>query len=247
MVHVLVVDDVRAVRDMSIAALRSEPDLEVRGQAAQAEQLQSQLTWCDLVVINAGAEGETSLQLIKAIHKNSSRTKIVVIGLIGTHSFLLRCLEAGVNGYLLQDSSLSDLLRTIRAVQGDQGLIASPRPEAPSAFLNELPQAYSTAVPQSRLSLLTRREREVLNLMQHGQTNKEIAEILVVELGTVKNHVHSILHKLNINSRRETLYLPQTGGLWRWPEPGQTRPEPDTYGYANSPRFATLSKNASGN
>lgn len=249
MIHVLVIDDVRAVRDMSVAALRTELDLEVRGLAVNPEQIHSHVAWCDLVVINAGAEAEASLQLIEAIHRMSSRAKIIVIGLVGTHSFLLRCLEAGIHGYLLQDSSLSDLLRTIRAVHGDPGLIASPRPETPAAFLDEPPQTSLAGVPQTRLSLLTRREREVLGLMQHGQTNKEIAETLVVELGTVKNHVHSILHKLNMTSRRETLYLPQSGGLWHWPQtqPGQLHArEAGNYAYARAPRLATVSANLGG-
>lgn len=247
MIHVLVIDDVRAVRDMTIAALRSELDLEVRGHAASPEQIYSQLVWCDLVVINAGAESDASLQLIDSIHKLYSEAKIIVIGLIGTHSFLLRCLEAGINGYLLQDSSLSDLLRTIRAVQGDPGFLSSPRLEAAN-LASELNTEPAGPTP-NRLGLLTRREREVLALMQHGQTNKEIAEALVVELGTVKNHVHSILHKLNLTSRRETLYLPQMQPLWQWPQtaggPVRATKAPD-YTFASAPRFSTVAARLAG-
>lgn len=242
MIHVLLVDEVRAVREMSIAALRQEPDLEVRGQAATLEQMQSQIAWCDVAVVNAGAEAESALQAIGLIHKTSSQAKIVVIGLVGNHSFLLRCLEAGINGYLLQDATLNDMLRTIRAVQGDAGFMTSPRAEA-TASIDDRP-AYGNGLPQMRLGLLTRREREVLSLMQNGQTNKEIAETLVVELGTVKNHVHSILHKLNMTSRRETLYLPQPQGGWNWAQP-QPTPAQETYAFAQPARLAVAETTAS--
>lgn len=219
MIRVLVIDQVRAVRDMEIAALSTEPGLEVRGQSTDLDHFPGQLTWCDLIIINAGAETETSLQLIHTIHRLSESVKIIIVGLVGTHSFLLRCLEAGVNGYLLQDSSFSDLLRTIRAVYGKSDLLFSTQPASFSSNLSDSSPTRTMATYQYCLGSLTRREREVFGFMQRGFTNKEIADVLVVEIGTVKNHVHHVLRKLNINSRRETLRLPQSAGLWPSPLP----------------------------
>jgi DNA-binding CsgD family transcriptional regulator len=120
-----------------------------------------------------------------------------------------------VAGYVLKDSSLAELLKNVRAAYNNEALVSPPIAAALMSYVAELvgfdPAAeQDLCAPQS----LTRREREVLTLVQQGLTNQEIAESLVIELGTVKNHVHNILRKLNVNSRRDAVHVSRLAGLW---------------------------------
>jgi len=137
------------------------------------------------------------------------------MGLARSQHAILQCVEAGVAGYVLKDSSLDELLKSIRAADRNEAMVAPPLAATLVSYVAELVGLDGNAAadpcgPES----LTRREREVLGLVQQGLTNQEIAAKLVIELGTVKNHVHNILRKLNVNSRRDAVHVSRLAGLW---------------------------------
>ncbi len=218
MIRVLVIDDVRATGEMIAIALRSKPDIEVVGPANNFEAIKAKSACCDVALVNAGRGGEWFLPLIRDINNLGRQVKIVVIGLAGVPAFVLQCVGAGVAGYTPPESSLDDLLRLLRAVYNNETLIAPPLLAITRSVGAGMTDNYRAASLQSEPRLLTRREREVLSLVQQGLTNLEIAQLLVIELGTVKNHVHSILRKLRINSRRDTLHLSRATRLGGWKE-----------------------------
>jgi two-component system nitrate/nitrite response regulator NarL len=215
MIRVLVVEEVRAVCEIIAKVLRSEDDLEVVGCATDIDEAVVHLANCDVAVINASLTTDTSRRLVHSLRRLAPRLKVVVMGLARNQQAIMQCAEAGVAGYVLKDSSLDDLLQTIRATNRNDALVAPPLASTLASYVADLMGLDTVAAddpcgPQS----LTRREREVLTLVQEGLTNQEIAETLVIELGTVKNHVHNILRKLNVNSRRDAVHASRLAGVW---------------------------------
>jgi DNA-binding NarL/FixJ family response regulator len=112
--------------------------------------------------------------------------------------------EAGATGYVLKDDSLEDLIETVRAAQDGKVFVSPQIAAAIMERLSGLARLFSDVENNiTNATDLTARELEVLKLISEGRTNQQIAENLVIEVGTVKNHVHNILDKLNVSSRRE--------------------------------------------
>jgi DNA-binding NarL/FixJ family response regulator len=224
MIRVLIVEEVRAICEMIATVLRAEADMDVVGCATNAEEAVAGLGQCDVALVNTTLNNDTSARLIRNLRKLSPKVKIVVMGLARSQHAILQCIEAGVSGYVLKDSPLDDLFKNIRAAYNNEALVSPPIAAALMSYGAELvgfdpASEHVLCAPQS----LTRREREVLSLVQQGLTNQEIAESLVIELGTVKNHVHNILRKLNVNSRRDAVHVSRLAGLWG---AGEVKPRP---------------------
>jgi DNA-binding NarL/FixJ family response regulator len=131
-------------------------------------------------------------------------TKVLALGLTEEKKRVLRYVEAGAAGYVLKDDSLEDLVKTVRAVQDDEVPVSPKIASAMMERLSDLAQMFSDIENSvTDEAGLTSRELEVLELIGDNLTNQQIAEQLVIEVGTVKNHVHSILEKLNVSSRGE--------------------------------------------
>lgn len=228
MIRILVIEEVRAVCETLAAALTSEPGLEVCGCATSLAEALPHLRSCDIALLNLTANTENAAGLIRNLRRLAPRTKLVVMGLAPSQPLILQCVEAGVAGYVLRDSPLAEVLASVRAAAHNEAHVSPPIAAALMSFVAEL-VSYDPAVPPDRdaAQTLTRREREVLTLVQQGCTNQEIAASLVIELGTVKNHVHNILRKLNVSSRRDAVHVSRLAGLWSAPEPRpEFRPEP---------------------
>lgn len=238
MIRVLVIEDVRAVGEMIAVALRSKSDIEVAGVASSLQEVKEKIAQCDVILVNSSRGGEVSLHLLREIRKlDNHHARIVVLGLVGTPSFVLQCVGAGVTGYTLPESSLDELVRTLRAVYNNE-TVSPPLPPLPRVASGEMVENYALSM-HSEPRLLTRREREVLSLVQQGLTNLEIAQLLVIELGTVKNHVHNILRKLRINSRRDTLHLSRASRVGGWKEPNSEHSWPGaSVGSADRPAYS---------
>lgn len=215
MIRVIVVEEVRAICEAIAEVLRSEDDLEIVGCATDLDQAVAQLRHCDVAVVNASLTNDTSARLVSGIRRLAPRVKVVVMGLARSQHAIWQCLEAGVAGYVLKDSPLDELRKSIRAADRNEAIVTTPLSATLVSYVAELAglEASDEADPCWPRNL-TRREREVLNLVQQGLTNQEIAATLVIELGTVKNHVHNILRKLNVNSRRDAVNVSRLAGLW---------------------------------
>jgi DNA-binding NarL/FixJ family response regulator len=215
MIRVLIVEEVRAICEIVATVLRSEADLEVVGCATDIDEAVAHLGACDAAVVNASMITDASVRLVRGLRRLAPRVKIVVMGLARSQQAILQCIEAGVAGYVLKDSSLDDLLKSIRAAERNEAVVAPPLAATLVSYVAELVGLDANGEPDlCGPQSLTRREREVLSLIRQGFTNQEIAASLVIELGTVKNHVHNILRKLNVNSRRDAVHVSRLAGLW---------------------------------
>ena len=211
MIRLMLVDRVRLVCDVIGAALHGESDIQVVGTATtEADALRAiHDIECDIVLVGTSLANEGALRLVQTIRDEELDVKTLVLGVPDTEPVIMAYLNAGAFGYVLRDDPIQELLANIRAAHEDKALVTPAVAARLISRIAELSQQLADlGVDAADYEDLTPREREILNLIGEGMSNQEIADQLVIELGTVKNHVHSILDKLNVNSRKDAaLYL----------------------------------------
>jgi DNA-binding NarL/FixJ family response regulator len=187
--------------------LDDEPDIRV---VASVNSLPEGLTFIEreevnVVIVSVGLPDQGALTLTRQVVDRVSSTKVLVLGLAADdNNNALRYIEAGAAGYILKDSSLKEFMDIIRLAQRGEAQISTKMAGVMMERLFNLARMFSAVEHRSDGDArLTTRELEVLQFIGAGLTNPEIAARLVVEVGTVKNHVHSILEKLNVSNRDE--------------------------------------------
>ena len=204
MIRVLLVNEMRLVSNVIASVLEDESDIEVVGRAASVDEALALATESDVVLVSTRLPHSGALKLTSAIAEADPSVKVLVLGLGESKERVLRYVEAGADGYVLKNDSVDDLLRHIRAAQRGKALVSPKIAAALMSRVTELAQLFAEI--ESGLSEsadLTPREREILELIGQGLTNQQIADRLIIEVGTVKNHVHSILQKLDVSSRED--------------------------------------------
>lgn len=206
LIHILLVNEFPLIGNVIVAALEDEPDIRVIGNVTTPEEALNivQEKPVDVALVSTRLANQGALHLTSAIVDLAPETKVLALGLTEEKKRVLRYVEAGATGYILKDDSLDDMIETVRAAQ-DGKVFVSPRIAAAMVErLSDLAQMFSDFENNvTDTAGLTSRELEVLDLIGKGLTNQEISEQLDIEVGTVKNHVHSILDKLNVGNRGE--------------------------------------------
>lgn len=212
MIRVLVVHQTPLIGSIIANVLDEEPDIAVVGQEPNSEDalLLLEKTRADIVLVAATLPGNGALEITEAVAEQEKGPKVLIIGLPKSESAILQYVAAGASGYVLQEVSTHQLLQHIRATHDDKAIVSPDIAAALMNHINELAQISSqTDIDPSAYNELTPREREVLDLIAQDYSNREIADALVIEVGTVKNHVHNILKKLDVSSRHEAAaFLP---------------------------------------
>jgi DNA-binding NarL/FixJ family response regulator len=206
-IKVLLVIEVRLIANLFASVLEDESDIEIVGFVFTLEEalgfLERRLV--DVALVSAGLPNQDALKLTRTIMESLPSTKVLVLGLSEENQHdTLRYIEAGAAGYILKDSSLKELIDVIRLAKRGEAQVSTRMAGAMMERLFRLARVFSAV--ENRMDgdvRLTSRELEVLEFISEGLTNQEIAARLVVEIGTVKNHVHRILEKLNVSSRQE--------------------------------------------
>ncbi len=207
-IRVLLVDDHGVVREGLRAYLELEPDIEVVGEARdgreavrRAQELQPDVVLMDLVMPNMDGVEATS-----QIKQFRPETHVIVLTSYVDDERVVPAIKAGATSYLLKDVASSDLVRAIRGAHAGQ---AQLHPEVARRLMQQV-----TAPRKSDAAAeLTEREREVLQLVAQGRSNKEIARQLVVSERTVKGHVSNILGKLGLQDRTQAALYAVRHGL----------------------------------
>lgn len=205
MINILIVNPARLICSVLTAVLREEPDLKVIGYATTQEAARKKASQADVVLLDTAWSDSEALELTQWISRTQPNTHILITG-VEKHApeKILMYVEAGAAGYVPKEVAVEDLLQNIRAVQEDKALFPPEMVAKLIARVNEL--ADKCADQEQILNAvrsLTTREHEVLDLITDGLSNQEIGEKLHIEIGTVKNHVHKILRKLDANNRDE--------------------------------------------
>lgn len=207
LIKVLLVIEVRLIANLFVSVLEDEPDMEVTGVVSTLDDALEFLRtrMVDVVLVSVGLPNQDALQLTRSTMDNTPAAKVVILGLSEENQHdTLRYIEAGAAGYIVKDSSLHELIEVIHLAQRGEAHISTRMAGAMMDRLFRLARVFSAV--ENRMDgdvRLTSRELEVLQFISQGLTNQEIAARLVVEVGTVKNHVHRILEKLNVRSRQE--------------------------------------------
>lgn len=211
MIRIVVVDRIHLAGEALAAVLGKEPDMVVVGSFHSVEETLQKIVAlsCDLLLVNAHLYEDSALQLIEAIKQLTPNLKVFVLGLAESEAVIMRYIEAGASGYTLLQDSLDELRLRLRATFNQEAFVA---PEVAAALMDRIANLSEiledVGVVPAQYEELTEREREILDLIATGLTNQAIAEQLVIEVGTVKNHIHSIFDKLNVSSRKDAaLYL----------------------------------------
>ena len=205
-IKVLPVIEVNLIANIFSEVLEGETDIAVVGCPSTSEEalkiIQEQEV--DLALISVSLPDQNALALTRAIMDHTPATKVLVLGLADDVDDVLKYIEAGAAGYILKDSSLQDLIETMRSIQRGEAHVSARMAGAMIERLSGLARMFSAVEDSINGEVrLTPRELEVLRCIDQGRTNQEIAALLLVEIGTVKNHVHSILEKLNVKNRVE--------------------------------------------
>jgi DNA-binding NarL/FixJ family response regulator len=211
-IRVYMVEDHAIVREGVSNLLALSQDIEVIGAAASAEEALARIPEAkpDVLLLDIKLPGLSGVELIRRLHAAGVLPPTLILTTFEDDELLFEGLRAGARGYLLKDISLEQLLEAIREIAGG-GNYVKP------AVTEQLLQAARKSEGMSRdtlpLTLLTERETHVLRLLASGYSNREIARALVVSVGTVKNHVSSILGKLGVRDRTRAVLKGLQSGL----------------------------------
>ena len=202
-IKVLIAAEVRLYREGLANTLASRKQLAVVGAAGGRDEVLSLVASQRPQVVVLDMSTRDSLELLNVIGRDAPDVKVIAFAVENSDGGILACAEARVAGYLPWDSSTNELVTMIEAVtSGDTQ--CSPRIIA--LLLERLASLAQRGRPElMTLTMLTPRQREILTLIREGLSNKEIAVRLVIEVATVKNHVHNILEKLHVSTRSEAV------------------------------------------
>ena len=199
MITVAIVDDNRLVREALAAMLGRLSDVQVVAAAsADAEALDRATP--DVLLLDAGLGDEDSLNVAAAIAKRRSATKVVIMDLMPTNEDIVQFVNAGVAGFVLKDATFDEFVATIRAVAAGDKVLP---PRMTETLFSQIALGGDSRGRERVLEdvRMTRREREVIELIGEGLSNKEIAQRLNIAAHTVKSHVRNVMEKLALHTR----------------------------------------------
>lgn len=213
MIRAFIVHKARLVGEMIAVVLRDEPDVQVVGYAQTVHEalVRLQNTKCDVALVSIDLPENGALCLTRTLTSMEPTTKVLIMGLVRSKTAILRCVEEGAAGYVHEEESPENLVKKLRAVHENRFSVS---PEVAAALMERVAELkkmtkeiYGVNGTNEIFAELTPREWEVLQLLEKGYSNRDIAEELVIEVGTVKNHVHSILGKFDVKTRHQAALL----------------------------------------
>jgi DNA-binding NarL/FixJ family response regulator len=213
---VVVADDQSLVRLGLRTILENEPDITVVGEAEDgvvAYELVRRLQ-PDVVLMDVRMPVLDGIAGTRRIVQSGASTRVLVLTTFDLDSYVYEALKAGASGFLLKDMPRNELLHAVRmAAAGESPLAPSVTRRLITRFLDQ--PVPGAPVQDPRVRRLSDRETEVLRLVARGLSNAEIAEELVVSPATVKTHVASMLHKLDVHARLQATLIAYETGLVR--------------------------------
>lgn len=211
MIHLLLVDEQRANTRILRAFLQEQTDINVIGQALTAADARYQCRFSNVVLVNISCSRLQPLPLVRELARSAHGAKVLVLSQKEDPALILQYIEAGATGYLLEHESNERCLQKVRAACNGEAIVS---PRIACRLLNRLYELerLTRTISVGRLEMwrlhrLTGREMEVLGLVEKELSNGEIALQLNITEGTVKNHVHRVLRKLDVHSRYEAAAL----------------------------------------
>jgi DNA-binding NarL/FixJ family response regulator len=209
--RILLADDHTVMRTGLRILLERQPKLEVVGETENGRQtveLSASLK-PDVLVMDVGMPILNGIEATKQIVDKCSTTAVVILSMYSDEAYVMRALKAGARAYLLKDSAAVDLISAIEAVSQGKSFFS---PKVSRILAEDYVRVLKQRGEVDSYELLTNREREILQLLTEGKTNKAVATELNISLYTVEAHRSHILQKLNLhNSAELVLYAVRKG------------------------------------
>ncbi|MBI4785871.1 MAG: response regulator transcription factor [Chloroflexi bacterium] len=201
-IRVLVVDDHAVVREGICSLLARRKDIEVVGQAADGQQAVARVSLLrpDVVLMDIAMPGMNGLEATQKIHAVFPATRILVLTQYESKEYILPLLRAGAAGYILKRARAKELVDAIRAVHSEGAYL-------PSKVIHTLVDAINEAASGQTLeqSVLTEREKQIVQLVAEGMSSREIGEQLTISVKTVDTHRANIMEKVGAHSVAELI------------------------------------------
>jgi DNA-binding NarL/FixJ family response regulator len=213
MIRVVLVDDQTLVRQGVRGLLELVPDIEVVGEASDGEEALAKVPELkpDVLLLDVRMPRLSGIQVLEALREAGTLPPTLVLTTFDDGDAAIAAIKAGAKGLMLKDVSLEDLAGAIRDLANNKTAFQPAMTESLMAALRRTPSPSSDNYV---VEALTAREKEVLHLICAGYSNKEIADLLTLAEGTVKNHVSNLLLKLDARDRtRAALKALQQGHL----------------------------------
>ena len=199
-ISVALIDDNRLVRDGISMLLNQMTDLTVVAAGSSADMSLLRAVNPQVVLLDLGLRNGDSLRVAGKVMKEFPDSKVIVMDLLPVDEDIVEFTNAGVAGFILKDATLDDLVNTIRTV-AEGARVLPPRVRG-TLFSRIAREAVAKGRPNAlRAVRMTPREREVINLIAEGLSNKEIAERLRIATYTVRSHVRNVMEKLMLHTR----------------------------------------------
>jgi DNA-binding NarL/FixJ family response regulator len=199
-ISVALIEDNRLVREGISALLNQHPDLKVVAEGSNGGTLTVGEVSPHVVLLDLGLRNGDSLRVAEKVKRDFPEAKVIVMDLLPVHEEIVEFVNAGVSGFIMKDASLDDLVAAIRAVADGAHVLP---PEMTGTLFSQIARdAVSKGRPRALEAVrMTPRERDVINLIAEGLSNKEIARRLHIATHTVKSHVRNIMEKLTLHTR----------------------------------------------
>jgi two-component system, NarL family, response regulator NreC len=209
--RVLLADDHSIVR-RGLRGLLEAAGLTVVGEAAdglEAVRLCEELR-PDVVILDIGMPKLSGIEVAERAHKLERAPGIIILSVHGDESYIMRALAAGARAYLLKSATDEDLIPAVRAVAGGKPFFS---PAVAAVLVEDYIRQLQQRGQTDSYSLLTDREKEVLQLLAEGRSNKEVAALLDLGLSTVETHRANLMQKLNLHNTAEIVLYAVRKGL----------------------------------
>ena len=210
--RVLLADDHQLMRSGVRLMLEREAELAVVGEAAdgrEAVALAKSLK-PEVVVMDIGMPNLNGIEAARQMTEENPQLAIVIVSMHSDESYVLRALKAGARGYLLKDSAQADLIKAVHAVAGGKSFFS---PAVSKLLLDDYVRKLKRSGTEDAYDLLTPREREVLQLIAEGKSNKDIANLLNLSVYTVESHRANLMEKLNLKGLPELILYAVRKGI----------------------------------
>jgi DNA-binding NarL/FixJ family response regulator len=205
--RILLADDHAVVRQGFKMILAEQPDMEIVGEAGNGRDAveQAERLAPDVVVMDVAMPELNGIEATRRLGQATPHTRVLALSMHKDSVYVREILRAGARGYLLKDSPAADLIAAVRAVAAGEGFLS---PAVSNAVLDDYRRHVTNPI-----DLLSSREREVLQMLAEGKTNKEIAGVLNLSVYTVDAHRGRIMEKLNLHSINDLVRFAVRNGL----------------------------------
>jgi len=203
-IRILLADDHNIMRRGLRLLLERQAGFEVVGEAADGRQAveRAEAAKPDIVILDIAMPNLSGIEAAQRIGALLPQAAIIILSMHSDEGYVLRALKAGAKGYLLKDSAEDDLIEAIKAVGSGKAFFS---PEISKILVEDYVRDMRKRDAEDSYELLTSREREILQLLAEGKSNKDIATLLNLSLYTVETHRRNLQDKLNLHSVAELI------------------------------------------